>query len=101
MATTRTVALGLAVGAIFAGYLAFWLHVVPYVSIAAGASALVLILVLAAAFGEDAEAADAAWREAAGGSAGREPGYPSAHEPSAWVQPAPRHDARAGGDDDG
>jgi hypothetical protein len=101
MATTRTVALGLAVGAIFAAYLAFWLHVIPYVSMAAGASALVLILVLAAAFGEDAEVADAAWREAAGPGAGRDPAQPSAHEPRDWVQPEPRHEARVAGENDG
>jgi hypothetical protein len=91
MATPRTVALGLAVGMIFAAYLAFWLRVVPYLALAAGASALVLILVLAAAFGEDAEAADAAWREAVGTSepeiAGRLPGEPTPYEPRRWSQP--------------
>jgi hypothetical protein len=90
MATTRTVALGLAVGVIFAAYLAFWLHIVPYIALAMGASALVLILVLAAAFGEDAEAADAAWRTAAGPIAGREPGQPSRYEPAVWSQVSPR-----------
>lgn len=100
MATPRTVALGLAVGLIFAGYLALWLRVVPYLALAAGASALVLILVLAAAFEEDAEAADAAWREAvadaAPGVAGRKPGEASAYEPATWDQPS----ARATGDGD-
>lgn len=89
MATRRTVALGLAVGVIFAAYLAFWLHIVPYLALAIGASALVLILLLAAAFGEDAEVADAAWRDAVGPTAGREPGQPSAYEPSTWPQPKP------------
>ena len=91
MATPRTIALGLAVGIIFAAYLAFWLRVPPYLALAAGASALVLILVLAAAFEEDAEAADAAWRDAVGdapaGVAGRQPGEPSAYEPARWDEP--------------
>jgi hypothetical protein len=97
MATPRTVALGLAVGTIFAAYLLLWLRVVPFLAIAAGASALVLILVLAAAFAEDAEAADAAWRRAVSdlppGVAGRSPGEPSSYEPAHWEEPT----ARAGG----
>jgi apolipoprotein N-acyltransferase len=100
MATSRTVALGLAVGVIFACYLAFWLHVVLYIATAAGASALVLILVLAAAFGEDAEVADAAWRRAAGARAGREPGERSAYEPATWAQPKLRGGAGEGDDDE-
>jgi hypothetical protein len=92
MATPRTVALGLAVGVLFATYLALWLRVPPYLALAAGASALVLILVLAAAFEEDAEVADEAWREAVAdvpaGVAGRPPGEPSAYEPASWDQPA-------------
>ncbi len=93
MASPRTIALGLAVAILFAAYLAFWLHLPPYLSLAAGASALVLILVLAAAFEEDAEASDAAWRsavaDAPAGVAGRPPGEPSAYEPARWDQPAP------------
>jgi hypothetical protein len=100
MATRRTIALGVAVGVIFAIYLAFWLHVVLYIATAAGASALVLILVLAAAFGDDAEVADAAWRRAAGATAGREPGERSAYEPPAWAQPKPRGGAGEGDDDE-
>jgi hypothetical protein len=94
MATPRTVMLGIAVGAIFAAYLGFWLRVVPYFALAAGASALVLILVLAAAFGEDAEVIDRAWRDAEvdrqPNLAGREPGQPTRSEPAQWAQPEPR-----------
>lgn len=93
MATPRTVALGLAVGLVFAVYLAFWLRVIPYLALAAGASALVVILLLAAAFGEDAEVVDRAWRDALtespGGLREREPGEPTSREPAAWVQPEP------------
>jgi hypothetical protein len=96
MATTRTIVLGVAVGVIFAAYLAFWLHVVAFLAVAAGASALVLILLLAAAFGEDAEDADAAWREATAAHgaavAGRTAGEPTRYEPATWFQPEPRAD---------
>ncbi|HET7028549.1 MAG TPA: hypothetical protein VFI28_12720 [Candidatus Limnocylindrales bacterium] len=95
MASPRTIALGLAVGTIFAGYLALWLHFVAFVALALGASALVLILVLAAAFGEDAEEAERAWRAAAGSIAGRTPGERSSDEPSTWQQPRPRDDGHA------
>jgi len=95
MASPRTIALGLAVGTIFAGYLALWLHFVAFVALALGASALVLILLLAAAFGEDAEETDRAWRAAAGSIAGRTPGERSSHEPATWQQPRPRDEGHA------
>jgi hypothetical protein len=104
MATPRTAALGLTVGAIFAAFLTLWLRVVPFLAIAAGASALVLILVLAAAFAEDAEAADTAWRRAVTGSppgvAGRSPGDSSSYEPAHWDQPVPAAAAAERGERD-
>jgi hypothetical protein len=89
MASPRTIALGLAIATLFSAYLALWLHVVAFVALALGASSLVLILVLSAAFGEDAEEAEEAWRAAAGPLAGRSPGERSEHEPATWTQPLP------------
>lgn len=53
---------GIIVGLLFR----FWVGWVGYASVAAGAVFAIGFLVVAATLGEDAQAADAAWREQAG-----------------------------------
>ncbi len=65
------VIVGIIVGLLFR----FWVGWVGYASVAAGAAFGIGFLVVAVTLGEDAQAADAAWREQAGDLAGaRSPG---------------------------
>jgi len=66
------VSVGVTVGLLFR----FWVGWVGYASVAAGVVFGIGFLVVAVTLGEDAQAADTAWREQAGDLAGAPPGGP-------------------------
>lgn len=88
MAGGRTILAALAVGIAVGVYLQAWIGWPTFLAVAVGAVMAVLILLVAAALGQDDAAADAAWRAAAPDLAGRDPGR----------NPAQRIDDEAGGD---
>jgi predicted MFS family arabinose efflux permease len=67
--------IGLAVGAYFQA----WIHWPTPLAVAIGAAMAIFLLMIAASLGEDAAAADAAWREAAPDLV-RAPGAPGPNE---------------------
>lgn len=85
----RTLGLAAGVAVVIAAYLIAWLHLAPHLAVGAGAIAAVVILLTAAALGEDPRRAADAWRRSAGGSGGRAPDAPGPHEPATWPDPGP------------
>ena len=74
MPSGRTLLAALAVGIAVGAYLQRWVGWPTFLAVAVGAVMGVLLLVVAASFGDDDAAADAAWRAAAPDIAGRDPG---------------------------
>lgn len=70
----RTIVAALAVGLAVGAYLQAWVGWPTFLAVAVGAVMAVLILLVAAALGQDDAAADAAWRAAAPDIAGRDSG---------------------------
>ena len=73
MPSLRAILAALAVGIVVGVYLQRLVGWPTFLAVAVGAVMGVLILVVAASFGEDDAAADAAWRAAAPDIAGRDP----------------------------
>lgn len=69
----RAVALAIGLGLGVGAYAQAWLHWPTFLAVAIGAVMAIVLLLLAASLGEDAAAADAAWREAAADLVGRPP----------------------------
>lgn len=78
MPSLRAILAALALGIVVGVYLQRWIGWPTFLAVAVGAVMGVLILVVAASFGDDDATADAAWRAAAPDIAGREPGRSSA-----------------------
>jgi hypothetical protein len=75
MPGARTLLIALAVGVAVGAYLQRAIGWPTFLAVAVGAVMGVFILVLAASFGDDDAAADAAWRAAAPDLAGRDSGH--------------------------
>jgi hypothetical protein len=74
MPGARTILAALAVGVVVGAYLQAVVRWPTFVAVAVGAVMVVFILLVAASFGHDDAAADAAWRAAAPDIAGRDTG---------------------------
>ncbi|HKG57761.1 MAG TPA: hypothetical protein VKA85_10985 [Candidatus Limnocylindrales bacterium] len=75
----RVIALAAFVGIAVGTYFQAWIHWPTPLAVAIGAAMAVVLLTIAASLGEDAAAADAAWRDAAPDLV-RTPGAPAANE---------------------
>jgi hypothetical protein len=83
----RALAIAAAVGVGVAAYFQVWIHWPTPFAVAIGATMAITLLLIAASFGDDSTAADAAWRDAAPDLV-RTPGTPAPHEPVATGEPS-------------